>query len=285
MKKILISIMALAMAANAAAQGTGGAREQRGRGGFEASLDLPEVYRDDNVVFRKIDDHTWIGSGHVMASESLYLLEGSERAVLIDAGTEIPDLDKIVAKLTDKPVTLLLTHVHPDHVGGAKYFSELWVNPSDIPSMKGMMPDYTGKVNKLKDGQRFELGGRTLETFFTPGHTWGSTTFLEVGTDRGFSGDSFGNGNLLLTTDFSTLINTCKKSYEYFSKNGYVKFYNGHFFGDNFETLKRISDLEKIGEEVLAGALKGEERSGMPGLNKVVRRDGVNVNYGDAQMK
>lgn len=278
-------ILTLAIAANATAQVVDNPRGQRGGGGFEASLDLLEAYRDDNVVFRKIDDHTWIGSGHVMASESLYLLEGDERAVLIDAGTEIPDLDKIVAKLTDKPVTLLLTHVHPDHVGGAEYFSELWVNPSDIPSMKEMMPDYNGKVNRLKDGQRFDLGGRILETFFTPGHTWGSTTFLEVGTERGFSGDSFGNGNLLLTTDFSTLINTCKKSYEYFSKNGYTKFYNGHFFGDNFETLKRIHDLQKIGEEVLAGTLEGEERDGMPGLNKAVFRDGVRVNYGDAQIK
>lgn len=277
--------MAVSLAVSAAAQGTSGLRMQKASGGFEADLKLPEVYRDDNVVFRKIDDHTWIGSGHVMASESLYLLEGDERAVLIDAGTEIPDLDKIVAKLTDKPVTLLLTHVHPDHVGGARYFSELWVNPSDIPSMKEMMPGYTGKVNKLQDGQRFELGGRTLEAFFTPGHTWGSTTFLEVGTERGFSGDSFGNGNLLLTTDFSTLINTCKKAYEYFSKNGYTKLYNGHFFGDNFETLKRIHDLQKIGEEVLAGTLEGEERGGMLGLNKVVFRDGVKVNYGDAQVK
>lgn len=285
MKKAFITIIALAMAITAAAQGTNEPREQKGQGGFEAKLDLPEVYRDENVVFRKLDDHTWVGSGHVMASETLYLLEGSEKAVLIDAGTTIPNLDKIVAKLTDKPVTLLLTHVHPDHVGGAKYFSELWVNPADIPSMKGMMPDYSGKVNELKEGQRFELGGRTLETFFTPGHTWGSTTFLEVGTDRGYSGDSFGNGNLLLTTDFSTIINTCKRSYDYFSKNGYAKFYNGHFFGDNFETLKRIRDLGKIGEEVLAGTLKGEERGGMLGLNKSVRRDGINVNYGDAQMK
>lgn len=257
---------------------------QRG-GGFEAPIDLEEVYRDENVVFRKIDDHTWIGSGHVMASETLYLIEGKKKAVLIDAGTVIPDLDKIVAKLTDKPVTLILTHVHPDHVGAADCFDELWVNPNDVPSMAQMMPNYKGKVNHLKDGQKIRLGGRTLEVFFTPGHTAGSTTFLEVGTDQGFSGDSFGNGNLLLTTDFSTLLNTCKRSYEYFSKKGYTKFYNGHFFGNNFETLKRIDDLRKIAEEVLAGTLEGEKSQGMLGLNRSINRDGVRVNYGDAQLK
>lgn len=40
-------------------------------------------------------------------------------AVLIDAGTRIKDLDKIVAKLTNKPVMLVATHVHGDHTGSA----------------------------------------------------------------------------------------------------------------------------------------------------------------------
>jgi hypothetical protein len=56
------------------------------------------VYQDDHVVFRQLDEHTWIGNGHLVYNESLYLVEGNERALLIDAGTYIPDLDKIVAK-------------------------------------------------------------------------------------------------------------------------------------------------------------------------------------------
>jgi hypothetical protein len=40
-------------------------------------------------------------------------LEGSDKAVLIDAGTNIADLDKIVASITKKPVMLVATHVHP----------------------------------------------------------------------------------------------------------------------------------------------------------------------------
>ena len=83
----------------------------------QADLDLPEVYRDKNIVFRAIDEHTWIGSGNRVASETLYIIEGDDKAVLIDAGTHIPGLDKIVAGITDKPVTLLLTHVHGDHAG------------------------------------------------------------------------------------------------------------------------------------------------------------------------
>ena len=42
----------------------------------QAELDLPEVYRDKNVVFWKLDNHTWIGSGNRVSSETLYLIEG-----------------------------------------------------------------------------------------------------------------------------------------------------------------------------------------------------------------
>ena len=102
---MLLSLMPYA----AGAQGTEiNSRDLRGK----------VVYQDDEVVFRQLDEHTWIGNGHRVYNESLYLVEGNERALLIDAGTVIPGLDKIVAKITSKPVTMILTHAHGDHAGG-----------------------------------------------------------------------------------------------------------------------------------------------------------------------
>ena len=43
----------------------------QGRG---VQIDGTEVAQNDDVVFRQIDEHTWIGTAHVMANESLYLL-------------------------------------------------------------------------------------------------------------------------------------------------------------------------------------------------------------------
>lgn len=269
MKRILFVLLTLSFCICSCAQETKN----------QAELDLPEVYRDENIVFWKLDDHTWIGSGNRVSSETLYLIEGKDKAVLLDAGTHIPDLDKIVAGITEKPVSLLLTHGHGDHVGAAGCFDELWINNADA----SMLRKYKGKIHHIENGQKFDLGGRVLEAYYTPGHTAGSVTFLEVGTDKGYSGDAFGNTNLLIMTDLSTMIRTCKESVGYFKANGYERFYNGHFWGDNLETIQRIEDIQRIVEEVLAGTLEGEDTGSPRGLNRIVTRDGVRVNYNHEQ--
>lgn len=244
----------------------------------QAKLDLPEVYRDKNVVFWKLDDHTWIGSGNRVSSETLYLIEGEDKAVLLDAGTSIPKLDKIVKRITKKPVSLLLTHGHGDHVGAAGCFDELWMNTAD----QGMLRNYKGTVHHIENGQRFDLGGRVLEAFYTPGHTAGSVTFLEVGTDKGYSGDAYGSTNLLVNTDLSVILNTCEESLEYYKENGYKYFYPGHYWGDNLETIERIEEIKQITEDVLAGKVDGESsgRGGF-GLNRIVRKGEFRFNYSD----
>lgn len=250
-------------------------------------IDGEVVYTGDDVVFHKIDDHTWVGSGHVMSSESLYLVEGNDKSLLIDAGTNIKDLDKIVASITSKPIMLVATHVHPDHTGASiDYFPELYLNEADTVNIPRFMPNYKGKVKYLQDGQIIDLGGRQLKVVFTPAHTPGSTTFIDKKAHYGFSGDSFGSGNLLLTTDFSTLEATCKKMSKIMNEYGIEKLYPGHYFGSNPETKKRVGDLEKISEEALSGKLKGEENPrGFMGLNLLINRDGVRVNYSENALK
>ena len=244
----------------------------------QAELDLPEVYRDKNVVFWQLDNHTWIGSGNRVSSETLYLIEGNDKAALLDAGTSIPDLDKIVAKITKKPVSLLLTHGHGDHVGGAGCFDELWMNTADA----GMLRNYKGTVHHIENGQRFDLGGRVLEAFYTPGHTNGSITFLEVGTDKGYSGDAYGSTNLLVNTSLETILNTAVESLKYYKEHGYKYFYPGHYWGDNLETLDRIEEIRQISEDVLDGKIEGEPAgNGGMGLNRIVRIGEFRFNYSD----
>ena len=236
------------------------------------------VYRDEDVVFRQIDDSTWEGNGHLMYNESIYVLEGSDKALVIDAGMRVSHLDKAVAALTDKPVMLVLTHGHGDHVGGIGSFPELWINPAD----KDMLRRYEGKVNELEDGQVIDLGGRQIEVLFTPGHTPGSTTFFDKERHYGFSGDSFGSTNLLLSMTFKTLINTCTRASEYMQKNGIEKLYPGHYHGDNPETLQRVLDEKKMSQEALSGKRKGVAEMSN-GLNSYIYDYGVYIRYRDPE--
>lgn len=242
-----------------------------------------EVFKNEDVVFHQIDEHTWVGTGHLMANESIYLVEGNDKSVLIDAGTKIIDLDKIVASITKKPVMLVVTHVHPDHTGSAiDYFSELYLNAADTVNIPRFMPNYKGKVVFLKDGEVIDLGGRQLEVVFTPAHTPGSVTFIDKGAGYGFSGDSFGSGNLLLTGSFSTLLATCEKMSALMEKYGIRQLYPGHFFGKNAETKQRVDDMIGLSRDILSGKRKGTENpNGMMGLNLIINDFGVRINYNE----
>ena len=237
------------------------------------------VYRDEDIVFRRIDDHTWEGNGHLVYNESVYVVEGDDKALVIDAGSSMPHLDKAVAALTGKPVMMALTHGHGDHIGGIGCFPEVWVHPAD----EGMLRRYEGKVNHLEDGQVIDLGGRQIEVLYTPGHTSGSVTFFDKSKGYGFSGDAFGSTNLLLFAGpFSTLVETCTRTAEYMQKNGITKLYPGHYHGDNPETLQRVLDERKMSLEVLSGKRKGTPDTAN-GLNRSINDYGVTIRYNDPE--
>ena len=275
MKKFLLSIVVLSAAFVASAQGPWM--------GFKENT----VYKGEDLEIRQIDEHTWHGNGNKMACEAIYIIEGEERALVIDAGTEIKDYDKIVGTITSKPVTLVATHVHPDHTGSAvNYFDEIYINAADMVYVKAMMGDYKGEIKYLTDGQVFQLGGREIEVIFTPGHTPGSTTFFDKAAGYGFSGDAFGSGNLLLFTNFSTLILTCQRVLDYMQRHNIERLYPGHYMGVNIETQKRVADMLQMSRDVLDGKLVGENNpNGMSGLNNIITLHGVRINYADSAVK
>lgn len=275
MKKFLLSTVVLLAAFVASAQGPWM--------GFKEKT----VYKGEDLEIRQIDEHTWHGNGNKMACEAIYIIEGEERALVIDAGTEIKDYDKIIGTITSKPVTLVATHVHPDHTGSAvNYFDEIYINAADMVYVKAMMDDYKGEIKYLADGQVFQLGGREIEVIFTPGHTPGSTTFFDRAAGYGFSGDAFGSGNLLLFTNYSTFILTCQRVLDYMKRYNIEKLYPGHYMGVNLETQKRVADMLQMSRDVLDGKLVGEKNpNGMSGLNNIITLHGVRINYADSAVK
>ncbi|MBR6857090.1 MAG: MBL fold metallo-hydrolase [Bacteroidaceae bacterium] len=238
------------------------------------------VYEDDEVVFRQLDEHTWIGNGHRTYNESLYLVEGNDRAVLIDAGTRVPGLDKIVAGITSKPVTMILTHGHGDHVGGVGPFPEVWIGPADEPMLRNSQRRYKGEVKHLTDGETIDLGGRKLEVMFTPGHTSGSVTFFDKANHYGFSGDAFGSTNLLVFTYLSNVKASAAKVEKYMKDNDIRFLYPGHYSGDNLESPKRVTDIKNLCDDLLTGKRQGTKSDGNNGGNDMMAEgDGFRLTY------
>lgn len=238
------------------------------------------VYEDDEVVFRQLDEHTWIGNGHRTYNESLYLVEGNDRAVLIDAGTRVPGLDKIVAGITSKPVTMILTHGHGDHVGGVGPFPEVWIGPADEQMLRNSQRRYQGQIKHLSDGETIDLGGRKLEVMFTPGHTSGSVTFFDKANHYGFSGDAFGSTNLLVFTYLSNVKASAAKVEKYMKDNDIRFLYPGHYSGDNLESPKRVTDIKNLCDDLLTGKRQGVKSDGNNGGNDMMAEgDGFRLTY------
>ena len=68
----------------------------------------------------------------------MHLVEGEEKALLIDTGYGIGNLKGLVQKLTDKPLLVANTHFHGDHSAGNGQFEEVYCHEYDVPYLKGL---------------------------------------------------------------------------------------------------------------------------------------------------
>jgi len=242
--------------------------------------DFPLVYEGPDVVFHKLNDHLWIGNGHLMYNESVYLVEGEKSALLIDTGTRIENLNGIVAQFTDKPIDVALTHTHGDHAGSVGCFDHIWMTQAEgISVPRG----YKGKVSYMANHQKFDLGGRTLEVFYAPGHTTDSVLFIDEANHIGISGDAFGSTNLLMNCTLSTFIKSARETLDMMYEKKIYYMLPGHFDGTNAETTKRVYDLLNIAQGVLDGKLVGEPARG--NLNRIYTYQGVRFNYNDKLLR
>ena len=56
-----------------------------------------------------------------------YLVVGEEKACVIDTMNGYNDLYKVVREITDKPVFVINTHGHPDHIFGNVNFEKAYI--------------------------------------------------------------------------------------------------------------------------------------------------------------
>ncbi len=199
--------------------------------------------RKEWFTIERIDNKTSIISEYKHWEEThCYLLSGTERCLLIDTGLGVENIWEEVQKLTDKPVTVVSTHVHYDHIGGHKYFNDFYVHEAEKEWINGGFPltieqvrsflleepcdfpkDFDVKdyylfegipTRLLQDNDIIELGGRTIQVLHTPGHSPGHICLYEKENGYLFTGDLIYIGVLFAyfpSTDPIAYMNSIKK--------------------------------------------------------------------------
>ena len=155
----------------------------------------------------------WGTNCYVVATEP-----GAE-CVVVDPGKDAAQgVAEVVREHRLKPVSVLVTHGHIDHMWcvapvAGSYDSTAWIHPEDrhllTDPMAGISPETASMllgakaefaepddVRELADGQTLELAGLRLVVDHTPGHTPGSVTFRTPYGDQGISELMF-SGDLL----------------------------------------------------------------------------------------
>jgi glyoxylase-like metal-dependent hydrolase (beta-lactamase superfamily II) len=171
-----------------------------------------------------------------------YLILGNARALLFDTGMGIGDLKALTLKLSKLPIVVLNSHTHDDHVGNNWQFDTIYGMDTEFTrsSAKGSKDDAQAeiapgeicgslpagfdrtayrtrpwRVSKwLHDGDRIDLGGRTIEVIATPGHTPDSISLFDRANGLLFTGDTYYPGTIWLyrpETDLAAYRNSARR--------------------------------------------------------------------------
>ena len=182
--------------------------------------------------------------------ENTYILhDETNECVIIDPGCQSLEEKNTLAKYIEdhklKPVKLLLTHTHIDHILGnnfvcGKYNLKPEVHEFEVPMLQNvkMIGDMYGipaepspdAETLLTEKNTVRFGNSELKIFFTPGHSLGGLCFYNENEKFIIAGDVLFNESIGRTDlpggDYATLIKGIRE--KLFSLADDFKVYSGH---------------------------------------------------------
>ena len=264
---------------------------------------------EDWFKVKKIADKTW--AIHDKTQVASYLVEGEEKALLIDTCWGLGDLAGLVQSITSLPLSVVFTHGHPDHVCGAFQFTDLYISNKDKNLLNTFYNKETRRqlienrfkdqyplnfskekwisaklknVSTVQEGDVFELGKRNLKVIEVPGHTPGSICLIDEENELLFSGDSIQTAPILMHLDTSLPLSTYFDSlvHIYSFEEDYSKILPSH--GETPLDKTVLDELINGISEILEGKLVGKLEQTFFGEGLVCKFDKTSVIYNENQL-
>lgn len=258
----------------------------------------------DRLAINEIGENTWqiVENDHV----AMYLLTGKERALLVDAGWGIGNIPGALRSLTELPLTLVITHAHPDHVCGAYNFNDIYISEGDRSGLdffykkevrariletrfKEPYPDgfskeqwinaVLNKVEVIGEGYVFDLGGRRVEVISNPGHTPGSISLLDETNGYLFTGDTVKYDQILMQLESSLTLSVYLESLKHIDsyRGRFRRILPGH--GSIIESPDFIDEIISGASGILAGKIHGVFEETFHGPGYVAKLDHCSIVY------
>lgn len=178
-------------------------------------------------------------------SDKMYLLNGSERAMVLDAGyfdaADPADLYAAARSVVGegKPIDLIIGHPHPDHVQMTHQFlnaankalgAKVYVNERGIEVLRTYVKKhgvdssmfenedaadaaYNAQLATLGNGDVYEMGNISLDVVEMPGHQSAGIMLFDRATGNLFSTDQIGNNRAHITDSFWMQFNTLSSTF------------------------------------------------------------------------
>lgn len=180
--------------------------------------------------------------------ENCYLIYNESSLLVIDPGSEAEKIATEIDQLGRRPLAILLTHTHYDHIGAVteireKYQIPVYVSSLEQDWLRNSGPDGNGSSTMADYGiteiivepaehefklKEYDFAGMKFRVVATPGHSHGSVSFIfpnfAVVGDTLFKG-SIGRSDFY-TGDYDTLIESITT--ELFSLPDETRIYPGH---------------------------------------------------------
>ncbi len=190
--------------------------------------------------YSRIAPSTWCISEFNLVN--VFVAEGTDRTAVIDTGCGYGNIRSVAERLSGKPISVLLTHKHPDHAGGIYHFKDcpIYMNkedegllfngmgadnsfrkmyaetrcpdrcPGKEKEVRAMIPDHEPDCSfdfiSVDDGSIIDLGDRVLECIHTPGHSEESVCYIDRTNRILFSGDTVNKSIILMRQEGNSTV-------------------------------------------------------------------------------